>query len=257
MVEENLPLFADTHELTPLPAITLVTERIFPLPKVARQALITKYCPLALRAHVSANPTNRDCLARIYLGHRRLSDAPPPPNFTSRAIIHRAANVDGYDIEFVLGGDADSAYSQDISLLLGLTPEQLAAMPPRTDLEAMMRTGFKRRIIRVCVLDFNLCSAWEERVGWEDPEALIAHLVKAFFENGSYYPRPLMEHGIEKGLWKAFCVAYVRKGKDILQAPGKDQRVAKLAQMFIDACVLRERESLNKGFDHGHRAHKD
>lgn len=183
---ENLPFFTETHKSISLPAMALITERILPLPKISRQALITKYCPQPLQVNVSTNPTNRDCLARIYLGYRRPATTPLSPNFTLRnfnlcldqiielglpvklyaatmgealAIIHWAANVDGYDIEFVLGSESDISYSQDISLSLGLTSEQLAAMPPHTDLDAMMRVNSKRRT-HACgfwILTFAIC----------------------------------------------------------------------------------------------------
>ncbi|RMJ28109.1 Zinc finger protein [Aspergillus sp. HF37] len=64
--------------------MALITERILPLPRVARQALIKTYCPPYLRPAASASPTDRDCLARPYLGRRRRADAPFPPNFTLR-----------------------------------------------------------------------------------------------------------------------------------------------------------------------------
>ncbi|KAJ5585229.1 zinc finger protein-domain-containing protein [Penicillium hispanicum] len=282
--KENQPFFIDAPKSATLPAMALITERILPLPKIAREALITKYCPQNLQATASANPTNRDCLARIYLGRRRPAPALLPPNFTLRnfnlcldqmielglpiksyavtmgkalAVIHWAASVDGYDIEFVLGSEGDTRYSRDLSQSLGLTAEQLAAMPPHTDLEAMIQTNFKRRTTRMWVLDFNLCNSWEPRVGWEKPEALIPHLVLAFFENDPYYPLPLMEDDVDKDLWESFAAAYLTVSNHILTAPRKDPRLTDLPAKFLNACVSREKESLSKGLGHGHREHKD
>jgi hypothetical protein len=267
--EENLPLFADVHESLRLPSMALITERILPLPRVARQALINTYCPLYLRPAASASPTNRDCLAGIYLGRRR-ADAPPSPNFTLRnfnlcldqilelnipaasfaaamgeslAVIHWSANVDAYDIEFVLGSEGDVTYNKGVSLTLELTAEQVAAMAPHTDLESMMSTNVKRTA-RLWVLDFNLCSVWEEKAGWEYPDALISHFVTAFFENDPYYPCPLMELDLQ--LWEVFSTSYVNKGAHILSAPGKDRRLIDLPRKFIEACVQRENESLDR-----------
>lgn len=268
--EENLPLFADVHESLRLPSMALITERILPLPRVARQALINTYCPLYLRPAASASPTNRDCLARIYLGRRRRADAPLSPNFTLRnfnlcldqilelnlpaasfaaamgeslAVIHWSANVDAYDIEFVLGSEGDVTSNKGVSLTLDLTAEQVAATAPHTDLESMMSTNVKRTT-RLWVLDFNLCSVWEEKAGWEYPDALISHLVTAFLENDPYYPRPLMELDLQ--LWEVFSTSYVNKGADILSAPGKDRILIDLPRKFIEACVQREKESLDR-----------
>lgn len=282
--EENMPFFVDVHESLPLPAMALVTERILPLPKIARQALINSYCAPLLRPVVSANPTNRDCLARVYLGRRRPANAPPPPNFTLRnynlfldqmldlslpvasfaaaigealAIIHWRANVDAYDIEFVLGSEGDVSYTRDISLTLDLTAEKVAAMQPHTDLEAMMMVNFKRRTVRMWVLDFNLCNVWEEKAGLEDPDALISHLVMAFFENDPYYPLPLAELDQDKELWETFSVKYLDTGKRILSVPGKDKRLVDLPQKFIDGCVRRERDNLAMNLGHGYREFKE
>lgn len=53
--DAHLELFHGSHLSFPLPAMALITERIHPLHKLARQALIDAYCPapsqLAVRAH--------------------------------------------------------------------------------------------------------------------------------------------------------------------------------------------------------------
>ncbi|RMJ26559.1 Zinc finger protein [Aspergillus sp. HF37] len=282
--DENRPLFSDVHESLPLPAMVLVTERILPLPKVARQALVNTYCPPALRPTVSASPANRDCLARLYLGRRRRANAPLSPNFSLRnfnmfvdqifdlnlpanlfasamgealAVIHWSANVDAYDVEFVLGSEGDIMYNRDVSIALNLTAEKVAAMAPHTDLDNMMSVNFRQRTTRLWVLDFNLCNVWEEKVGWESPDALISHLVMAFFENDPYYPLPLTELDEDRQLWETFCASYVDKGTQILSAPGKDRRLIHLPRKFIEACVNREKQNLDQGLGHGHREFKE
>ncbi|KAJ5130700.1 uncharacterized protein N7515_006739 [Penicillium bovifimosum] len=267
--ETHLPLFPDAHVTFPLPAMCLLTERILPLPKVARQALIDTYCPVSFRDVASSQDTNRDCLARIYLGRRRPTGHPPPANFTLRnfnlcldqmielglpvydyaraiaealATIHWSANVDAYDVEFVLGSEAETGYTHDISRSLGLTRKILAAMPSQTDLESKISVNFKRCVTRIWVLDFNLCTTWEDRIGWEYPEQLVSQLVSAFFENDPYYPRPLSESEVEKKLWGQFSSAYLHTATGILST--KDSRFSALPQKFIDGCVLRQREML-------------
>lgn len=278
---ENLPFFAEVHQSLSLPSMVLITERILPLPKVARLALINKYCPAPLRAIVASNPSNRDCLARVYLGRRRPANLPPTPNFTLRninlfldqqlelnlpvqlfaaamgealAIIHWAANVDAYDIEFVLGSEGEISYTRGVLLSLDMRAEQLKAMKPHTNLDSMMKVNCKRRTTRLWILDFNLCNTWNEEVGWKNPEALISHLVTAFFENDPYYPLPLMELDVDKELWLVFSAAYLKKAGEILRE--KDHRLAGLPQKFIDGCVLREQTNLAKNLGHGHREFK-
>lgn len=280
---ENLPSFTEVHSSLSLPGMALITERIPPLPKIGREALIDKYCAPSSRAAVAANSTNRDCLARVYLGRRRPANAQPPPNFTLRnfnlcldqmielglplelyatamgealAIIHWAARVDGYDIEIVLGSEGDVTYSRDVHCVLDLTPEEAAALPPFTNIESLMTVDFKRRTTRLWVLDFNLCNPFSEEVAQEHPEALTGHLVTAFFENDPYYPLPLMDHELDQKLWDSFSAQYLDKGKEILEGPGQNERLAILPRMFIDGCVSREQENLVNGVGHGHRENK-
>lgn len=263
----HLDLFHGCHLSFPLPAMALITERILPLPKLARQALIQAYCPTPSQFAVTSHDTNRDCLARIYLGRRRGLNDPPPRNFTLRnfnlcldqmielnlpihyyakaigqalAIMHWSANVDCYDIEFVLGSEGDTSYTQDICRSSGLSPEQLARMAPHTDLDRMIHVNFQRRTTRVWVLDFNLCNIWEERMGLERPNDLISHLVGAFFENDPYYPRPSEHSEPEKSLWSSFSSSYRDAAASVLEVPGKDPRLGLLPQKFLDTCALQQ-----------------
>ena len=66
------------EELFPIkyatPGNIIVSERILPLPKAIRDALVEQYVPLNLakdKEHIKALPANQDCLARVYLGKRR------------------------------------------------------------------------------------------------------------------------------------------------------------------------------------------
>lgn len=271
-----------------LPAMALMTGRIPPLPKVVRNALITKFCPPYLQKTAIESPINRDCLARIYLGRRRGSAAPLSHNFTLRnfnlnldqmldlnlpveeyaviidqalAVIHWAANVDAYDVEFVLGSEAaaiihssnPAAQPDDDLTQLG----EIGDLPPHTDvvLAPIRGIDFQRHAIRIWCLDFNLCNCWDSNAiidgGAAAREALIAHLVLAFFENGPYYTLPLMESAEEQHLWAVFKTSYLRKATAILA--GKDQRLAGFHDLFIAGCVELEREKLSAGKGHGHR----
>lgn len=50
------------------PTDLLGSQRILPLPKIVRHALVDKICPPHLQAGAKMDSANRDCLMRVYLG---------------------------------------------------------------------------------------------------------------------------------------------------------------------------------------------
>lgn len=251
---EDLPLFP--CQITPTRA--LISQQILPLPRIAREALIDQYCPSDEREVAKANPLNRDCLARIYLGWRRPEPTSLSANFTLRnfnlsldqmetlqlpihlytismaealAILHWQARIDAYDVEFVLGGEEAQQYSQDFT---DLYQEDLSQITSDTDLDAAVRVNFERRATRMWVLDFNLSSMWTETSGCEYKDALIDQLVWAFFSNDPYFPRP------HQTLWGPFSASYILKAKVILGLPGRDTRLSQLPEKFLSACVEKQ-----------------
>ena len=268
----------------PLPSQALITERIPPLPKIIRHTLIDQYCPEALRESAKASPLNNDCLARIYLSRRRTPNALPTPNFSLRnfnfcldqmlqlglpvqdyaremavclASVHWHARMDGFDIEFVLGSDAQLSYTTHVAQSLGMDVEQLEKLPKHTDIEALQCLAFQRRAVRVWVLDFNLCNRFpmDDAFILQHEEEILSQLVLAFFENDPYYPLPLMEMEVDRQLWRIFRQEYEKKAAEVLSA--SDSGALKhLPLKFLDACVEREQRKLDKGLGHGHRDHK-
>lgn len=115
------------------------------------------------------------------------------------AIIHWGANVDAYDIEFVLGRER-AEFESDNSIALHLDTEDVHFMLPHTGIDSLRRAFVNRRITRMWVLDFNLCNIWEEESAWEKPDTLISRLVQASSENDPYYPLPLMDLEIDRKL---------------------------------------------------------
>ncbi|KAM0544809.1 hypothetical protein ACHAPJ_011639 [Fusarium lateritium] len=229
---DNESLLAEQHSDFPLPSTALISEHIPPLPKVVRELFIKRYCPGHMQQIALDNPLNRDCLARVYLGRRRAPNQPLQANFSLRnfnlhldqmiemnlpaetyarvigqalAIIHWVANVDGYDIEFVLGSETSDS------------------------------TGLA---IRMWVLDFNLCSRFDSSTATLHPDTIVDQLVIAFFENDRYYPRPCVDSEAEEQLWNAFKTAYILKAEEIFE-PLAHTLLRALPQRFIDACVER------------------
>ncbi|KAK0726971.1 hypothetical protein B0T26DRAFT_764406 [Lasiosphaeria miniovina] len=148
---------------------------------------------------------NKDCVARIYLGRRRCSDALLSPNFSLRnfnfcldqmldlglpikhyaramaecpAIVHWEAHIDGYDIEFVLGSEAEISYTIHVTQSLGLDVEELEKLPKYSDME---------------ILDFNLYNRFPNDVAFllKNEEELIQHLVIAFLRMTTIILYPL------------------------------------------------------------------
>jgi len=263
--------------------VALITERILPLPKVIRYALINRFCPEELRETAKSSLLNNNYLARIYLSRRRRPNTPPAPNFSLRnfnfcldqifelglpvekyakvmagylAIIHWQARINGYDIEFILGNDTEISYTTHITQSISLDVEQLEQLPKHSDIKILQRVNFQRRATRLWVLDFNLCNRFpmDDAFILKHKEELVNQLVLAFFENNPYYPLPLMEINVDKQLWSIFRNKYERKAGEIL---GTSKALNHLPVKFLDAYVERERRKLEKGLGHGHRDFKE
>ncbi|CAH0043526.1 unnamed protein product [Clonostachys solani] len=276
--EANSHFFTAQDELE-LPTMALATQHILPLPKIVRTALIDLYCPEEHKAAVTENPSNQDCLARVYLGRSRVPNAPKSPNFTLRnfnlhldqmmelklpivdysraigealAVIHWRANIDAYDIEFVLGSEAEAIYRPEPTTApqVRMKAEEVESMSTHTDIDEIVSVNFKQRSTRLWVLDFNLCSRWDMaqvlESGGEDK--LVGHLVQAFFENDPYYPRPIKSGAndadkdqVQNELWEVFCSAYLNKSKAVLagSTTGGEQkeRLLELPKSFIASCI--------------------
>lgn len=60
----------------------LASERILPLPRYIREALIDIWCPEEKKEEARRDIRNRDCLMRIYLGQRRAKGTPYEGGFS-------------------------------------------------------------------------------------------------------------------------------------------------------------------------------
>jgi len=228
----------------------LICERILPLSKIIRRAFIDKYCPEQHREAAIADPRNRDCLVRVYLGELRNNR--PYMNFSLRnfplyldqildlelnaegfvdamantlAIIHFQAELDARDIEFVLGMSPSFSHYQlpPAAELLKGSPNSSTA-PPGTGINV------KKRWIHLWVLDFNECAPITM------DEAGMDLAATAFQENAPYYPRPPKAGNVSNAqmniLWVAFRQSYLKTSSIVLKGRAMDPE--KLPRMFIE-----------------------
>lgn len=145
----------------------VMMERILPLPKVVRKALISQFC--APEQHLDAteieallnHPENKHCLARVYLGKAigTIDRKTPLRNFPlylepmeqigietlplanamgkAYATMHWGAAINGDDVEFVLGTSATATQGTDHG------------------------PDFQHRAVQLYLLDFGQCEAIE------------------------------------------------------------------------------------------------
>ena len=263
----NRHLFVEIPQDLHLPAMTIMSERIPPLPRIIRQPLILKFCPSEKQQNARENPTNRDCLARVYLGKRIPPDAPLAVNFTLRnynltldqmlafslpvdgyakamgealALLHWEAFVDAFDVEFVLGSETTTDLEPGIMQRTGLTPEEFEDLPLFSSPRDVSVSSFTRRKIRMWLLDFNLCSRFSMGIFAGNKDAVIEQYVDSFFENDPYYPRPVKEfmagEKVEQTLWKVFVAAYLETSKRIMKMKVNDPTLEEMPERFIEDC---------------------
>lgn len=189
------------------PAAIIFMERILPLPRKVREALIDKYCPERIRAIAKQSPGNKDCLVRLYLGKLKRDRSRPSIMFNLRnfnlhinqcteidvetepfaramadalAIMHWDVKVDAHDVEFVLG-----------------------SAPTFKEIPHHMSKcyNFERREIHYWLLDFNqVCNISMDYEG-------VDSAVFSFVGNDRYYPRP--GKGFDES-WDLFKARYLQ-----------------------------------------------
>jgi hypothetical protein len=200
-------------------------ERVLPLPKVIRRALIEKFYPFeggnavidpATVQNVLNDLPNKHCLVRPYLGMRNKTY--PREQFSLRnfilslqsltelnfdvqqlattlgrayAIMQWGAHVDGDDVEFVLGS----------STTVG--PHSAGA------------TSVQHRKIGLHMIDFGQC----EKVDMSSDAQVVYQAFKGAMVTGdNAYFIPNYRH--TPGLFQEFCNAYAQAAKVIIQDQG-------------------------------------
>lgn len=190
----------------------LLSDKIMPMPRPARQVLVEKYAPGTGSLDVFLDdPKNDHCLIRPYLGRRKHTSttdtrARRPSFFSLRnfplhidrmedlglsatldayaksmadalAFLHWIAKVDANDVEFVLASPSSSPHPKQTSTIF-----QSETLGPHS----------------MWILDFDCC----REMSMDEQGVDVA--VKSFWRNDPYYPRPGSENAEDQRLWGVF-----------------------------------------------------
>ncbi|KAI1458351.1 zinc finger protein-domain-containing protein [Annulohypoxylon moriforme] len=260
--EKHLNLCETARDTCHLPTDILVAERIVPLPKITRMLLIEKYCVPHHRSDALADPANRDCLVRVYLGSQKGKsrgrffslrnlklhlnqlaelelgvDALSHQMAEALATMQWAAETDARDVEFALGSS---------SQIIPISPKSYAEimkMEPASYTGPLSRhhEDFFRRTTQLWLLDFNqVRSVTLDQKG-------IDQMVDAFKVNDPYFPRPLQKDRLAKRIWNQFVRSYLKTSHFILM--NRDKKIQDLPQKFLEGVieVQRNKEELMLG----------
>ena len=219
--QENLPRFPTDFEIPVRYAFA--TTRIFTLPLPIRDSIVEAFAPKEVKSNKDqflANPANKHCLVRLYLGRRQqrqLTHQFRLRNFDltvgemewlrcdthkyaktmarALAILHWVAHVDANDVEFVLGSAPVMANIPSIEELELLTKDNIGSITPNLD--------FRHRSVGIWLLDFDQCQKFQKNA------AGMELLKQGFWMNDPYYPRPSSTNQKDVALWTAFKEAYL------------------------------------------------
>ncbi|GAB1314450.1 DUF3669 domain-containing protein (Fragment) [Madurella fahalii] len=232
---DYLERFPDLPHFPRLRRHALCMERIFPLPRPIRHALVDKYCPPQARQSIKESQSNKDCLVRPCLG--RIKYGTGGHFFTLRnfklhaneirdlglpvselyvamahalAVMHWHTKIDGMDVEFVLG----SSPAEEQMIRIEIDPVRMESLPPpqtSTYEEATHSPpNFMKRTTALWVIDFDDCSD----ISLDSSGVDMA--VKAFLDTNSYCPKPSTGEVYIETLWKSFAESYIKHSDSIL-----------------------------------------
>ena len=239
------------------PQAMLVSERIMPVHPAIRRDLIKLYCRENNQDAALSDPSNADCLIRVYLGRRRLDPSRKTMFFSLRnfnfhidqmddlgldptpfaatmgktlAVMHWQVRCDARDVEFVLGG---APVKKDESTQR-VPYEKLSQLRQWTS-TLEMTDNFTRPPVYLWLLDFNQVRPIDmDKNGVNDA-------VNAFMNNDPYFPRPLAIHPTDQEVWSAFKDAYLRTSAKLRHYQEFENATVVewtgLPEAFIDAVV--------------------
>ncbi|KAF9246084.1 hypothetical protein DTO013E5_6580 [Penicillium roqueforti] len=242
---QNLSRFPDDTQT----GYIFQVQRILPLPKPSREALIRLYFPKKLRRSAYQDPDNKACLVRPYLGQRRgewefsspvlsLQNFPlyldqieelqlEATQFSEEmavglAIIHWRAFLDGMDMEFVLGSaTADGELPTVVENFKTVKPFETPA------------GDFKRRQVHLWMLDFDKADQLNLKESWK---SCCDKMVTAVTANDPYFPNPAATGTLEHKLWDTFEHAYLLAASNLLHIQrGLPKKANKYPALFLKA----------------------
>lgn len=238
--EHLLPGFPPDYEA----CNAMVSERIQPLCAGGREELVRRYCPGDIQDRILADGKNEACLARLYLGRRRkqtqsgarrrffsLRNYPlhadqveelglPSAEYAramarALAFLNWGAGIDGNDVEFVLAAPRTGAGN------------------PGWDSGSLGRHG-------LWMLDFDCCR------GITMDEKGVEQIVRAFWRNDPYYPRPGGGADGDERLWEVFAAEYRRASVEIIHGEAQGQKdVVGHQGALVDRVLARIPETRN------------
>lgn len=236
-------------------------DRTRPLAQSIREALIELYFDESEKIQEEAknDVDNTDCLIRIYLGENEtpkqaagcydsLRNFPMRLNMIedlkiedlqmdkfvlateiaiALAVIHWQAQIDGMDIEFVLGSAAATSFDKRRKFFTGRSTLPTNDLPPPTEVQGPV--SITQRKTHCWVLDFDKANHFEFTTHDVDKK-----LVPAFLGNDPYYPRP----DVDEELWAEFSRVYLLASRLILDRnPGKSPAMMSLPTRFLNKVV--------------------
>jgi hypothetical protein len=233
-------------------------QRILPLPRSARIALIRTYFHPRMQDDALEDPENNACLVRPYLGLSRGEREFDRPAATLQnfplyldqleeiglnilqfskemaiglAITHWKAGLDGMDMEFVIGSATiDSEIPDFVENFKNVKPFSIPA------------GDFKRRQTHLWMLDFDKA----EQLDFKDWKSVRDRMVTAVTGNDPYYPNPVAPGDTEKTVWSVFEKSYLQTAEMLIELPstsvGKKSKATKYPAEFLRAWRKRAQE---------------
>jgi hypothetical protein len=249
------------------PSNLLCAERILPLAKPIRESLIDLYAPRnAIPQSFKTDPSNKDCLVRIYLGKRRER---PNNNFfqlrnfnlhvdqmeqlqldanqfafaiaEALAIMHWACHLDGNDVEFVLGSSPKVIAQPHMIMPKPLTAKDISSMSANTSTWDSHLNDFKRRTTYIWMLDFNRCKNFAN-----DTNDILQQLLHSFFRNDPYFPRPHPALSKDEFLWITFRKSYETASANCFKKGYSPAKHSDLPKEFMNLVEAEQRKRNEK-----------
>ncbi|KPM45573.1 hypothetical protein AK830_g969 [Neonectria ditissima] len=249
--DEFLNRFPDTPEFPRKRRHVLCMERIFPLPRPVRHALIEKYCPIIAQEKMKDSEANKDCLIRPCLG--RLKYGSSGQFFSLRnfklhsnqiqelqlevseletamghalAVVHWHTKIDAKDVEFVLG----SSPVEEQKIRTDVDINTIQSKNPTSTFEQVTHSAinFGKRITSLWMLDFDDC----ENISMDEQGVNLA--VRAFLETNFYCPKPNTGDPFIETTWVTFREKYLFFSAHILETITQRPDLSNLPRMFIE-----------------------